>query len=382
MKICHVLPLLSADSTFDGPARVALSQASGLSKRGHSVIVVATSDGHWENSDPDLDVRTFTIVRWSRRVGLGGPAYPSVWREIRRLARQVDVFHFHLGRDGVTLPACLVAKSSRTPYVVQCHGMVMPDGREMVGVADGLATRRALHDAARVLYLTDQERAGLVQVGGVENNLRLERLVNGIDVRPPAEQDGASQARRSGILFCSRLHPGKRVIAFAEMFSILRARGTQEEAFVVGPDDGELPALFQAIDRLGLNGTLHYEGNLAHEDVLERVRQARVLVIPSEDEPLPMISLEAMAVGTPVVVTNSCHIAEELAEADAAVVSDPSPESLADSVQTLLGNRFRAQATADHASDLIGRRYAIARVLDSLEAVYREAVLPRLSGTS
>lgn len=370
------MPLLSADGSYDGPAGVALAQASGLTKRGHSVTVVAASDGHWKNPDPGLDVRTFSTVRWSRRVGLGGPAYPSVWREIGRLARQVDVFHFHLGRDGVTLPACLVAKSSRTPYVVQCHGKVMPDGREMVGVTDGLATRRALHDAARVLYLTEQERAGLVQVGGVETKLRLERLVNGIDIRPPAKQDGASQARRSGILFCSRLRPGKRVVAFAEMFSILRARGIQEEAFVIGPDDGELPALLQTIDRLGLSRTLHYEGSLARDEVLERVGQARVLVLPGADDPLPMISLEAMAVGTPIVVTSSCHMAEELAEADAALVSEASPESLADSVQTLLGNRFRAQAIADHGSDLVGRRYAIARVLDSLEAVYRKAVSP------
>lgn len=44
----------------------------------------------------------------------------------RRMMRGADLVHVHLMRDLVTLPAALLALATRTPLVVQTHGMIDP----------------------------------------------------------------------------------------------------------------------------------------------------------------------------------------------------------------------------------------------------------------
>ena len=61
-----------------------------------------------------------------------------------------------------------------------------------------------------------------------------------------------------------------------------------------------------------LTSNLEYKGSLQAHDVQRMLAEIDVLVLPSKDEPFPMVVLEALAVGTQVLVMPSCGFAEEL----------------------------------------------------------------------
>ena len=371
MNIAHVVTLLSSDGAFGGPTSVAWQQAESLSRRGHVVTLLAGWDGQADVSKLDVDVRLFKAKRITPRAGFSGLWAPALHSYLMRNSRAFDVIHIHLGRDLITMGSVQIAAARRLPYVVQPHGMIIPDPRRAVSAVDSMATRRALRGAKRIFSLTAEEDRSLLRVAGTP--LSLERLRNGIAMDGKALSTRPDLSNRN-ILFCARLHPRKRVLAFADMAAELRSRGVEATFSVVGPDGGDLDALRERIGRSDLDGTLTYEGSLSPDAVGDRLRNACVFVLPSKDEPFPMTVLEAMAVGTPIVLTDSCHIADELDKRNAVLVTDGSPGGLADAVQQLLSNPQARLAARSHAFDALADTYSIDAVASQLERAYTEAI--------
>jgi glycosyltransferase involved in cell wall biosynthesis len=223
---------------------------------------------------------------------------------------------------------------ARKRYVVQPHGMVMPDRRLRAKVLDRLWVRKILADSSTVFALTEQEAAGLAIVGDSER-LTIVTIANGIRAREKARHDTAA-LKVPQVLFLARLHPRKRVLAFAEMAMQLITSGVNATFHVVGPDEGDLARLMDFASRHDLAGKLSYEGAIPAGAGADRIAEAAVYVLPSTGEVFPMTVLEAISVGTPVVLTYDCGMAPELARRGAAMVVGGAPDELAAAVSALL----------------------------------------------
>jgi glycosyltransferase involved in cell wall biosynthesis len=368
MRIAQVLTFVSNDGAFGGPVAVAVAQSRELARRGHEVCLIAGWDGAASVTIPGVTVELFRTGPL-RPLGFSGLIAPGLIRYLRRNISNFDVVHIHLGRHAIALTAAALARKRAIPFVVQTHGMVMPDLRPKSVLLDYLATRPALQGASNILTLTSAESGGVGRVAPKAQKITLVR--NGIAA---SELEGLSRPVpvEPEVLFLARLHPRKRVLAFADMARIMLERGSRARFTVVGPDEGDLPALRQFISERHITG-LAYEGSIAPEAAQKRLRDASVFVLPSIGEVFPMTVLEAMAVGTPSVITEDCGISEELRAHDAALVTDGSPTQLADAVESLLVDRSRRDAVEAGMERALGSTFGIAAVVDSLELLYTSA---------
>ena len=377
MKIAHVVTYLSDDHAFGGPLSVARAQTRELVRRGHRVDLLTGWDGVGHLDLPGVTVRTFPVRQAVPRTGFSGLVAPGLHAALTTPGAY-DVVHIHLARDLITLPAARRALARKIPYVLQPHGMVMPDPRLRARVTDRLATRSVLSGAARVLALTEVEADGLASLSG--QALPLTRLANGLPYAPPSDADpGGTSAQRAAsggpeVLFLARLHPRKRVLAFAAMAQILIERGVAARFSVAGPDEGELAALRAEIQDRGLSEHLTYEGPVATDDVPARLASAAVYVLPSVHEPFPMTVLEALSAGTPTVVTDTCHISGILDKHGAALVTDGSPVALADAVERLLREPGTVAQLRDGGRRALAAEFSITAVADQLEEIYASAI--------
>jgi glycosyltransferase involved in cell wall biosynthesis len=368
MRLLHVFTLASPDGAFGGPLRVAFNQAAGLSARGHEVVVAAGHQGYGRNPPEELEgapVRLFPARRVLPSAGVSGLAAPSMLTWARGAFRRADVVHVHLGRDLVTLPAALLALRLEVPYVVQTHGMVIGSGHPLAGPMDTLMTRRVLHGAARVFYLNQPERDGLQQV--TSESLALAQLSNGV----PAAGASPLPERRE-ILFCSRLHKRKRPLMFVDMARRLLAEGFDADFVLVGPDGGEGAAVAAAIEAAGHPQRLRWEGALDPGDTLARISRATMLVLPSTNEPWAMAVIEALSVGRPVVVTDTCGVADAVRQYRCGMVVDETFEGLVDAVRTALSQPDLLTSMAAQAVVAARERFSMDAVLDRLEGIYTE----------
>jgi glycosyltransferase involved in cell wall biosynthesis len=235
---------------------------------------------------------------------------------------------------------------------------------------DRLWVKRTLEDATAVFALQQHESE---EIKRIAPSVQTVELPNGIDLPVSSERWHADNLVDPAVLFLARLHPRKRVTAFLEMARILSEEGVAARYRVVGPDGGDLVEAERLVRRYELGDRVTFVGSLEGEAVAREYRNSAVYVLPSVNEPFPMTVLEALSLGVPTVVTDTCFIAPMLENSGAAVVSEPEPEVLARSVKAILGEPGLAEHLSRTGRRLAQTQFSSERVVDRLENYYRSA---------
>jgi glycosyltransferase involved in cell wall biosynthesis len=298
-------------------------------------------------------------------VGFAGVSSPGLLRRLAALTAGVDVVHVHAARDLVTMPAVDWLRRHRVPYVLQTHGMIDESSNPLARPLDAALTRPGLQAARRVFFLTERERHDLIAVGG--NDLRLEELPNGV----PAPEAAAIASGDPEVLYLARLARRKRPVAFVEMAARVAQRFPAARFRLVGPDEGEAQAVSAHIEMLAGAADVQWEGPLDPSRTAERMAAAHVYVLPAVDEPYPMSVLEAMALGLPVVVTDSCGLAPAIARVGAGIVVTESADSLAAAVEALLDDPASAREMGAAGRRFTRDQLGMPAIAEQLERAYR-----------
>ena len=369
MKIAQVVTFVSADGSFGGPVSVAVAQAIELAAQGHEVHLLAGWDGKADVLAPGVTVKLFRTRRLVP-AGFSGLIAPGMLAFLLRSFHEFDVVHIHQARDMITLPVALLLSWKHANYVVQPHGMIRLDARFRARFFDRVAVSRVLRTASSVIAYPGVDGDDLFQIS--HRKATVEQMVNGISIDGilNSHQKQAEPANPPEVMFMARLHPRKRVLAFADMAKILVQNGIDARFTVIGPDEGDLPALTSFIAVNALEGVLNYEGAIAYNLVRPRLSRAWVYVLPSVNEPFPITVLEAMAVGTPVVITDSSGIAPFLSRAQAGSVTDGSPQSMAAAVGMLVSSPNARTLMVSKAKQLLEDKFSIKAVAWELETLY------------
>ena len=137
------------------------------------------------------------------------------------------------------------------------------------------------------------------------------------------------------LLFAGRLHPQKDPLRLVQSLKELN----QPNVHLLIAGDGELaPALKEEILRLQLSSKVTMLGAVEASKLVEFYQVASALVLTSEFEGLPLVVLEALACGTPIVSTH-CGETPKFLNSNSGVISpDRTPKSIARSLQQILDN--------------------------------------------
>jgi glycosyltransferase involved in cell wall biosynthesis len=213
--------------------------------------------------------------------------------------------------------------------------------------------RRVLADTL-VLVQADRVRAD-VHREFPSADLRV--LGNGVDV-PEETADG------DAVVFVGRLREQKGVHVLLEALS-----GTDERLLVVG-DGPEREALEAQARELGVDAT--FVGEVAPDAVGEYLRRGKLFVLPAvRGEGLPNAMLEAMAVGLPVVVTDTGGVADAVHEGETGYVVAPGDaDALGDRVRALCTDEVRRERMGAAAREYVRDTHGWDRIVDELEEVY------------
>ncbi|MFI7411081.1 glycosyltransferase [Streptomyces sp. NPDC049627] len=375
MRVVHVVTLVSDDGAYGGPTSVAAGHLEECAARGHEVTLVSL----WRGRSPaPAHIGTVPLrTRPARSLlpgGFSGLMHPLLVRDMWQSMGRADVVHIHAGRDLVSMAALAVAALRRKRFVAQTHGMVQPRRAAVVRLFDRLYVP-LLRRARGCLVLTEHERRAVAEVIGADGP-PLVTLPNGVRPGRGGEADHRREAedprRGREVIFLARLHPRKRPEVFVEMAALVHRTLPDARFTLYGADEGMLPTVLRLIAAHGLEGIVSYGGALGHAEALEAYARAAVYVLPSVDEPFPMTVMEALQAGTPVVCTDSCGIADELARRGAAVVTDGSAWELAEAVCGVLADDTKRGALVEAGHRAVAEAFSVHAVTDQLEAIYRD----------
>lgn len=263
--------------------------------------------------------------------------------------------HVHFANSGATV-GLLAAHLQQMPWSMTLHGISETDYPAGLLLADKVA--RADFVACASWFM----RAQAMRVADPRHWHKLHVVRCGVDpaALPPASASGDGQVR---FVCVGRLSSEKGQRGLLEAFAAVRGRtpGVQLDLVGDGPLRAELEALAAA---LGIAEAVRFHGALSEAETLAVIARSDVLVLPSFMEGLPVVIIEAMALGKPVVASGVAGIPELVHDGANGLLVPPSHwRALADAMAMLASDRALRDRLGVAASAAAMDEFAIDRAV-------------------
>ena len=344
MRILNVTQSYYPFLEFGGPPVKVRALSEALARRGHQVTVLTPDWGLESRGAGDAENNKKERCEFGWRLeGNGVEAiYVPTWLRFRALSwnpgikkfcrarlRDFDVAHIFGLYDFLGPAVAKACRENGTPYVVEPIGMFVPIVRNfrLKRMYHAVLGQPMLGGTRAIVATSEQEAAELCGAGIAREKIVVRR--NGIEAPAALPERGKFRAAHgiAGdaklILFLGRLSEKKSPDLLLQAFAMISrgARGGNLRLVFAGPDEGMKKGLTQMAERLGVASRVLFCGPLFGEAKWAAYRDADVFVLPSQNENFGNSAAEAVAAGTPVLVTERCGIAPLLQDVAGLVVA-------------------------------------------------------------
>lgn len=331
MRILNVTQSYAPFYEFGGPPEKVRALSEGLVKLGNEVTVLTADWGverrlaEMPGESPAEDspfgkkrevqgVKAVYLPNWLHfRAASWNPALP---RYLRARLQNFDVVHVFGLYDLLGARAAAAAYKRKIPYVVEPIGMFVPIVRSfrLKRIYHHVYGREMLQNAAAIVATAEQEKEELVAGGIPAGKIALRR--NGVAAPAKMPEPGMFRkllglpADARLVLFLGRMSQKKSPDLLLQAFAQIAPPDAKAHLAYVGPDESGMRGKLQAIaEHSGLGRRVHFAGPLTGEMKWAAYRDAEIFVLPSQNENFGNTAAEAVAAGTPVIVTRQCGIA-------------------------------------------------------------------------
>lgn len=171
--------------------------------------------------------------------------------------------------------------------------------------------RQAVNDADIIIAVSKRTAAHVKKLGAGEKKIKV--VYNAVDASKYGHQGAlemsASAKQKSKVLFLGRLTEQKGPVQFLHAAKKVLEKNKNVVFFVAGTGE-MLPLLINLSIELGIKDNVKFLGFLPDEDQKRIYAACDVYVMPSTSEPFGIVALEAMAAGTPVIISKSSGVSE------------------------------------------------------------------------
>jgi len=386
LKVLHVIPSISPRR--GGPSQAAIEMVNALRLRQVDASIVTTNDD-CESLLTDLPIGGWTsyggvpvlaFPRWNPPIGvLKEYIFSShLNRWLPGNIRNFDIIHVHALFSFPSTVAMMHARRARIPYLLRTIGQLSPwslaQSKLRKQLMLNLVERRNLGSASLLHFTTTLERDECFTAFGQS----FPSLVLPLGVRLPSLLP-AAKPKRDGIrlLFLSRLHPKKQLEVLLKGLALFQSDYPQAiwQLDIAGAGEPAYLASLQKLAvQLNLSHRCRWLGHVQGDAKTSLLQQADWFLLPSAAENFGIAVVEALAAGTPVIVSPQVAVADLIVAAGAGLVCPSDPASICKILLTHYQGPTSAMRMA--ARSLAESTFSWGSVADQLEYHYRQILHP------
>lgn len=402
LKILQVSLRFPPAHAYGGVPRTTYLVSKELVKRGHDVTVF-TTDAYDTNSrltprnnptfvDGISVYRFRTVSNYLAYKNM--PIAPGMAFALGRHIEGFDLIHL---REHFHFQAVLVhhyAIKKNVPYILQAHG-------SLPRMIEALDSKRALLSKSQPKRLFNvffgnsilQDASKIIATSRIESDYfkdafidfpfnKVAYLPNVVDLMSYRDLPERGHFRAKvgmdnqvkAILFLGRIHPVKNIETLLAAFSkVKRTVECPVKLVIAGPDEGHLHTLKSLANQLEVENDVVFPGPLYEREKLEAYVDADVFVLPSYYESFGNVALEALACGTPVIVTNTCGVSEWISK-DLGYVVECNEEGLFGALSEILQNEQLSKKLGSNGKKLVEQEFGLDKSILRLEKLYEDVV--------
>lgn len=264
-----------------------------------------------------------------------------------------DIVHCH---DWMTYEAGVrAARYHRKPLVAHIHATELDRTHFSPNQWIYERERWGFEQADKIIAVSNYTKQILVSHYGIPaEKITVVHNGNNItkDINPEVIHSEYRKNHPPMVLFLGRLTLQKGPHQFLEMASAVHGIRPDVE-FVVAGDGGMLRELIEHSLQLGLQNNIMFAGKVSNDEAQKLFAQADCFVMPSLSEPFGLVALEAIAQGTPVIISKQSGVSEVIGHAFKVDFWDTA--KMADCVLTLLREDPLAWQLRSEASRVLDR---------------------------
>jgi glycosyltransferase involved in cell wall biosynthesis len=358
-----------------------------LQKRGHEVQVF-TSDLYSEIPWKKLDKRYSNVegipVKRFKAYSLKGDmqysVIPSMMTTIFK--GKWDIIHAHSYGYFPSHVGSWASRSKRGKFVFTPHfhpGETTWGGkrrRKIRSLYDRYLAKGVMEKACKIICVSEGERRLLIDAGITPDKIVI--VPDSVDILRFEGLRKGSFKKTYGIkddfvLFVGRLAKNKGLEYLIEAVPEVLRYLPQTRFVLIGEDEGMYEKLMGRAKVLGIERSVLFTGALDDKSVSQAYIDCEVFVLPSEFEAFGIVLIEAMAAKKPCVATKVGGMLYVVKDGKTGILVDyGDSHQLATAICELLGNEPKRMAFGFSGRELAFENFAIEKVVDRLENVYRE----------
>jgi len=383
MRILQITPAF-IPSEFGGIKIQSYYLSQELVKRGHDVTVYTSNA---RNSRTNLDRKGLYDIDGIKVVYLNNflpnrwlPLFftPGIMKSLRSELKKYDIVHQHGIRTFQSIATHHYCARYEVPYVLSSHGSLpqINDRVFLKKIYDYMLGNKILAEASRVIALTPAEAEQCREAGIKES--KIVQSTNGISIDEYEQLPERGAFRRnyyikekSIILFLGRIHKIKGLDILALAFAELLRGGEDVRLVIAGQDYGYSTQLKKILRMLNVENKVTFTGFLSGRAKIQAYVDSDVYVLSSVYESFSTTALEAMACGTPAIVTDRCAIADVI-RGQVGLVIPYDKEQLEHALLHMLGDDKMRQAFGEKGKLLVREKFNWEKIAEQMESLYRE----------
>lgn len=303
-------------------------------------------------------------------------------RTISQLVKDADVVHLMGHWSVLNALVYVAALRAGKPYAVCPAGALPLFGRSALlkRVYNFFVGKAIIRNASAWIAVTASEFPHFESYGVESSKVTvISNGVNKVDFSPasyhPPVLARPTLPDAPFILFMGRLNQIKGPDLLLDAFALVSERLPDHQLVFAGPDGGMLDELCVKKVHSGLAHRVHFLGHVDGEVKSGAYRFARLLVVPSRQEAMSIVALEAGVCGTPVLLTDQCGF-DEIAAIDPRLVVPATIEGLAAGLLELLENSDDLEQIGQRIKAFVQTNYAWTTIITQYIDLYLQLVGP------
>jgi glycosyltransferase involved in cell wall biosynthesis len=367
-----------------GIERVVYEQSKRLLQKQFALSVLTNRIGTDKQYSYDgIRVKCYDSLSIGFRLGIPYPVLSvTSYKTFLESVKSSTLIHAHGHPYLSSLLAAKLAKRYSKPFVLTQHNTFIEYGslwNTVERLNDLVVGKAVLKEANKIIVVSNATKRYVLSLGADPEKIEL--LYNGVDLERFKPLTGVKDAIRKKLGISSnavvvitvrRLVYKNGVDTLLDSAEIAIKKNPQLVFLVVGqgPDFAEVKA---RIEQMGIERKFRLAGFVPDGDLPLYYNAADFFVLPSKSgEGLPLVALEAMACGLPVVATRVGGISEIMMEDYGRIVPSSDPDALAEAILEFSHREFSTLKTGLRA--LIAQRYSWDKNVEKLVRIYEELI--------
>jgi glycosyltransferase involved in cell wall biosynthesis len=298
-------------------------------------------------------------------------------RNIKDAVANADIIHLMNHWTILNALVYLSARRQKKPYVVCPAGALPLFGRshKFKYLYNKFIGNNIISNANGHIAIAVNE-IGHFQQYGVEPD-KVSLIPNGINPEDFKSSDVDNFRWKFGlndnpfILFIGRLNAIKGPDLLLNAFRNLNEAFSDYHLVFAGPDGGMIGELQEKAVEMKITNRVHFTGYLGGEEKSSAYSAATLLAIPSRQEAMSIVVLEAGIMGTPVLLTDQCGL-DEVERIGGGKVVNATVEGLQNGLSELLKNPAKLKSIGENLKRHVIDNYAWEKIINKYIDLYRQ----------